>query len=86
MLKYFPMNMNGMSTKAYLNTIPLGSYDCLIGMDWLDKHYVILYFYNKVFTCLDEEGNLRIVRGIPRAVTIREISSLQLKRNFRKGC
>jgi hypothetical protein len=35
---------------------------------------------------LDEEGNLIIVIGIPRVVTIREISALQLKRSFRKGC
>jgi hypothetical protein len=38
------------------------------------------------FTCLDEEGNLRIVQGIPRVVTIREVSSFQLKKNYRKGC
>jgi hypothetical protein len=35
---------------------------------------------------LDEEGNLRKVQGIPSAVTIKEVSSLQLKKNFRKGC
>jgi hypothetical protein len=35
---------------------------------------------------LDEEGNLRKVKGIPRAVTIREISALQLKKCYRKGC
>jgi hypothetical protein len=35
---------------------------------------------------LDEEGSLRKVQGIPRAVTIREISALQLKKCYRKGC
>jgi hypothetical protein len=35
---------------------------------------------------LDEQGNLRTVQGIPRVVTIREISSLQLKKIYRKGC
>jgi hypothetical protein len=30
------VGMNGLSTKANLNIFPLGSYDCLIGMDWLD--------------------------------------------------
>jgi hypothetical protein len=35
---------------------------------------------------LDEEGNLRKVQGIPKAVTIREISALQLKKCYRKGC
>jgi hypothetical protein len=36
MVKVCPLEMNGLRTKADLNIIPLGSYDCLIGMDWLD--------------------------------------------------
>jgi hypothetical protein len=80
------MNINGFSTNANLNIIPLGSYDCLIGMDWLDKHHFFIDLYNKDFTYLDEEGNLRTVQVISRLISIREISSLQLKRSFRKGC
>jgi hypothetical protein len=56
--------MNGLRTKVDLNIIPLGSYYCLIGMDWLDKHHVVIDKYNNKFTCLYEEGNLR-VQGIP---------------------
>jgi hypothetical protein len=33
MVKACPKEMNGMCTKFDLNSIPLGSYDCLIGMD-----------------------------------------------------
>jgi hypothetical protein len=55
-VKGCPLDMNGVSTIADLNIIPLGSYDVLIGMDWLDVHHVILDFHNKTFTCLDEEG------------------------------
>jgi hypothetical protein len=69
-----------------LNIIPLGSYDFLIGMDWLDQHHVVLDCYNKPFTFLDEEGNLRTIQGIPRVVTIKEVSALQLKKSYRKGC
>ena len=72
--------MNGLSTKVDLNIFPLGSYDCLICMDWLDQHHAILDFHNKVFTFLDEEGNQREVQGTPRAVVTREISAMQLKR------
>ena len=46
--------MNGMNTFAYLNIIPLNSYDVLIGMDWLDAHNAILDCYNKTFACIDE--------------------------------
>jgi hypothetical protein len=51
------VDMKGMSTKAELNTLPLGSYDCLIGMDWLDQYHALLDCRNKRFTCLNEEGN-----------------------------
>jgi hypothetical protein len=80
------MDMNGLNTKAYLNILPLGSYDCLIGMDWLDPHHALLDCHNKAFTSLDEEENQRKVQGIPRAVTIIEISALQLKKCYRRGC
>jgi hypothetical protein len=75
-VKSCPMDINGLNTKVDLNILPLGSYDCLIGMDWLDQHHAILDCYNKEFTFLDEEGNLRIVQGIPMVVTIRKISAL----------
>ena len=76
MVKSCLIDMNGLNTRVDLNIFPLGSYDCLIGMDWLDQHHAMLDYHNKAFTCLDEEGNLRKVQGIPRAVTIREISTL----------
>ena len=30
---YFPIELNGILTKEYLNVLPLGFYDALIGMD-----------------------------------------------------
>jgi hypothetical protein len=85
-VKVCSMNMNGLRIKSYLNIIPLGSYDYLIGMVWLDQHHTILDCYNKAFTCLNEEGNLRTVQGIPRFVTIIEVSSFQLQKRYMKGC
>jgi hypothetical protein len=49
----FPINMNEVNTKVDLNIIPLGSYDYLIDMDWIENHHVVLYCYNKDFECLD---------------------------------
>jgi hypothetical protein len=54
--------------------------------DWLDQHHALLDCRNKRFTCLNEEGNQVTVQGIPRAVAIREISAMQLKKCYRKGC
>jgi hypothetical protein len=36
MVKACPMEMNGLCIQYDLNIIPLGLYDCLICMDWLD--------------------------------------------------
>ena len=41
---------------------------------------------HKRFTCLNEEGNQVTVQGIPRAMVVIEISSMQLKKCYRKGC
>jgi hypothetical protein len=71
MVKSCLMDMNGLNTREDLNIFPLGSYECLIGMGRLDQHHAILVCHNKVFTFLDEEGNLRKVNGIPKAVSIR---------------
>lgn len=78
--------MKGFISHVDLNILPLGSYDLLIGMDWLEKHRVILNCYDKTFSCIDESGNNIRVKGIARKVTVREISALQAKRAVRKGC
>ena len=74
--------MNGLNTCADLNIILLGSYDFLIGMDWLDAHHVILDCHNKSFTFLDGEGQKNIVKGIPRPICIKEITTFSIKEMF----
>ena len=81
----FSLVMNGFVTCVDLNVLPLGSYDLLIGMDWLEAHRVKLDCYNKDFECLDEEVNLRIVKGIPKVISMRQVSTMQLKKFCRKG-
>ena len=68
--------MNGPNTKVYVNIIPLGSYDYLISMNWLEKHHVVLDYYNKTITCIDERGKKRKIQGILRVVAIRKISAM----------
>jgi hypothetical protein len=86
MVRCCSISLNCVNTNVDLNIILLGSYDILIGMDWLDKPHAFLDCHNKTFTCLDEEGKQSTVKGVPRPISIRDISSLQLKRCFRKGC
>ena len=74
------------SLHVNVNILSLGSYDMLIGMDWIEEHKVLLNSFGKTFTCIDNNLNNIKVKGIPRKVTIIEISALQMKRSVRKGC
>ena len=55
LVEKFPLVMNGLITCVDMNVLPLGSYDFLIGMDWLEAHRVKLDCYNKNFECMNEE-------------------------------
>ena len=67
--------MNQFETYVKLNVLLLGSYDVLIGMDWLEQLRVVLNFFDKTFTCLNNEGEMVIVKGIPRKTTIRKCNT-----------
>ena len=58
----------------------------LIGMDWLEKYWVMLNYFEKTFTCTNDIGNMIKVKGVPRKVMIRDIFSLQMKIYVCKGC
>ena len=78
--------MDQFETSVKINVLPLGSYDMLISMDWLEQHRVVLNYFDRIFTCVNNNGETVNVKGIPRKTTIRWIFSLQLKRSVRKGC
>ena len=52
----------------------------------MEKHIVVLNFFEKTFTCLDEKGETVIVKGIPIKVSVRQISTLQMKKSVHKCC
>jgi hypothetical protein len=79
MLSTFP-------TQATLNVLPLGSYDLLIGMDWLAAHKVKLDCYHKTLECVNKEGQRITLQGIRNPVSVRQISALQMRKYCRKGC
>ena len=55
-------------------------------MDCLEQHRVVLNCFDKTFTCINSDGKLINVKGIPRKTVIRQIFALQLKRGVRKAC
>ena len=78
--------MSQFKTQVNLNVLPLGSYDIFIGMDWMQKYKVVLNCFEKTFACLDDKGERVTYKGIPRKVSVRQISALQMKKVVWKGC
>ena len=78
--------MNDFKTTVKLNVLPLGSYDILIGMDWLEQHRAVLNCFDKTFTCVKNNEPPVTIKGVPRKTVVRQISALQLKRAVREGC
>ena len=56
-VKKCPLVINGMSSCVDLNVIPLGSYDVIIGMDWLEAHSVNPDYYTKGNFCKIDFSN-----------------------------
>jgi hypothetical protein len=78
--------MGEFPTQATLNILPLGSYDLLIGMDWLATYKARLDCYHKTLECVSEEGRRITLQGIQKPVSVRRISTLQMRKYCRKGC
>jgi hypothetical protein len=70
---------------ANLNILPLGSYDMIIWMDWLEQHKAVLDCYTKVLIYKDNLGTTRTTQGIPKPVSVRQVLAMQLKKCIRKG-
>ena len=73
-------------TQATLNVLPLGSYDLLIGMDWLAAHKAKLDCYYKTLECVSKEAKRITLQGVQKSVSVRQISALQMRKYFQKGC
>eukprot|EP00253_Pinus_taeda_P019879 PITA_19879 len=71
---------------ANLNIFPLGSYDILIGMDWLEKHWSLVDCKTKIIYYRDQQGNNKEMQGIKQPVQVRPITANQLVKCVRKGC
>ena len=43
----YEFSLDGQNIRTNMNIVPLGSYDVIIRMDWLEKHKAILDCYTK---------------------------------------
>jgi hypothetical protein len=69
-----------------MNILPLGSYDMIIRMDWLEKHKTVLDCYTKILSYKDNFGTVRTTQGTPKPVSVRQVLAMQFKKCIRKGC
>ena len=76
------ISFSSLNAIVNLNILLLGSYDILIGMDWLENHKAIIDGLHKSFDCMDEEGEILIVKGIYVPISTRKISVVQLKKVY----
>ena len=68
-----------------MNSFPLGSYDMIIGMDWLEKYKVVMNWFDKTFTNVDEDKIVRKVNGFSKPISLRKIYALKLRTCLSKG-
>jgi hypothetical protein len=80
------INLGEFVASVNLFVTTLGSYDIVIGMDWLESHDVILNCKMKRLSLIDDLGQSRVIVGRNQGVSLRFISSLQLQKNMCKGC
>jgi hypothetical protein len=80
------LNLGEFVTRVNLYVTILGSYDVMIGMDWLELHEAILNCKMKWLSLADDEGQRCVIVGQNWGVSLRFVSSLQLWKSMCKGC
>ncbi len=73
-------------TTVELCVIPLGSYDAVLGMDWLNACATKIDYRCKRVQCVDDFGvNVELI-GIQKPISLHMISVIQLKRCMQHKC
>jgi hypothetical protein len=79
------LNLGEFITRANLYVTILGSYDVVIGMDWLESHEAILNCKTKWLSLVNIEGQRPVIVGQNQGVSLRFISSFQLWKSMCNG-
>eukprot|EP00253_Pinus_taeda_P026722 PITA_26722 len=64
----------------------LGTYDLIIGMDWLEAHQAWVDCYVKRIPGINDEGKAIQIQGIKKKVSLHYILAMKMKHCLRKGC
>jgi hypothetical protein len=63
----------------------LGSYDIMIGMDWLESHEAILNCKMKRLSLVDDEGQRRVIVGWNQGVSLTVRLFLTVTEEYAQG-
>ena len=76
MVQSCQMQIGDMSTRTDLRITPLGSYDVVLGMDWLYAHSTKMDCRQKRVECVDDDSISREIFEVKRPVSLRMISAM----------
>ena len=79
-VKEWLIETNGFPNTTKLNNFPLGSYDIIIKMDWMERHRSKVNFYNKIVEWHDDDERPIEIKGVPQPISLNNISSLHLRK------
>ena len=79
------VNLGVCMTKLNTHVIELGTYDIIIGMEWVEVHQALVDYLKKKVIFLDDEGRRINIFGIERAVSLQFISMMKVKYCLRQG-
>ena len=69
-----------------LYSTPIGAYDFIIGMEWLETHQALFDCYHKKIHCANDEGEPIVIQQIKCHVYLRFILVMKVWKRLRKGC
>jgi len=64
------VNLKVCMTKLKAYVTALGTYDAIIGMDWLAAHQALVHCFKKKVICFYDEGRPIEIFGIKRGVSL----------------
>ncbi|KAH9293368.1 hypothetical protein KI387_041430, partial [Taxus chinensis] len=80
------LDLPNFSMEVDLYVAPLGSYDVVIGVNWLADHKEKVDCFEKNIRCLDDRLKTTEIQGVKREISVRKLSAMQLKKAKNKGC
>jgi hypothetical protein len=79
------INLEDFVTKSNLYVTILGSYEIVIGIDWLESHDVIINCKTRRLSLIDDKGQRRVIVGRNHRVSPWFIFSLQIQKIMHKA-